>query len=64
MKVGGQWGWGLQASLVGILPLQLLLEQGPVSVSVTWGHGSGLVSCESLNTAPGVCDGHGVLAAS
>lgn len=30
MKVGGQWGWGLQASLVGILPLQLLLEQGPV----------------------------------
>lgn len=29
MKVGGQWAWGLQASLVGILPLQLLLEQGP-----------------------------------
>lgn len=35
-----------------------------MSVSVTWGHSSGLVSCESLNTAPGVCDGHGVLATS
>lgn len=35
-----------------------------MSVFVTWGHRSGLVSCESLNTAPGVCDGHGVLAAS
>ena len=38
---------------------------GPcVSVSVTCGHGSGLVSGESLNTVPDVCDGHGVLAAS